>query len=199
MNIVFDLGGVVLSWKPQELIESVFPESNIQRCIYKEVYQHDDWFQLDKGTLELEEAINRAVIRTGQSKEIITEFMDKVPQALIPIPETLELIKKIKNDARHKLFILSNMHKASIDYLEKTYSFWDLFDGSLISSRVLLAKPEIEIFQLLQKLLKINLSDSVLIDDTKINLISAAEVGMKTILFESPEQCENELKQIGCI
>jgi len=198
MNIVFDLGGVLLSWNPQQLIASVFSDSNIQRCVYKQVYQHEDWFQLDKGTLELDEAINRAVIRTGQSKEKISEFMNKVPQALVLIPETVALIKKIRNNAEHKLFILSNMHTASIEYLEKTYTFWNLFDGIVISSRVLLAKPEIEIYLLMQKIFQIDLSESVFIDDTQINLTSAEAVGMKTILFENSKQCEKKLKRFGC-
>jgi len=199
MNIVFDLGGVVFSWKPQQLIATVFSDSKIQQRVYKEIYQHDDWFQLDKGTLQLNDAIKRAVKRTGLSNEKISELMDKVPQALVPIPETLKLIEKINNNTEHKLFVLSNMHAASIDYLEKTYSFWNFFAGMVISSRILSAKPEKQIYQTLQKLYDLNFPETVFIDDTVINLIAAEKMGMRTVQFKDALQCENELEQMGFI
>jgi FMN phosphatase YigB (HAD superfamily) len=42
-------------------------------------------------------------------------------------------------------------------------------------------------------------ADTVFIDDTEVNLSAAAQFGIHTIKFESPAQCEGQLRVMGCI
>lgn len=66
-NIVFDLGGVLLEWKPDQILARLYPEApKTQALIKKEVFQHPDWLALDKGTLDEEAAILLFQRRTGR-------------------------------------------------------------------------------------------------------------------------------------
>ena len=47
---------------------------------------------------------------------------------MVPIPATVDLMYKLKARG-HSLYCLSNMHFASIEHLERTYDFWDVFTG----------------------------------------------------------------------
>src|SRR5512136_1185039 len=121
MNLVFDLGGVVFTWDPEQLIQQIFPDHDARQRVQKEIFQHHDWIALDRGTLDRETAIQRAVSRTGLLREDITTLMHQLPHLLAPIPETIAFIQRIKRTTAHHLFALSNMHVASIQYIEQAY------------------------------------------------------------------------------
>ena len=44
----------------------------------------------------------------------------------------------------YSLYVLSNMHKHSFEYLSKTYDIWRYFSGIVISSHIKSIKPEPE-------------------------------------------------------
>ena len=198
MNIVFDLGGVVLTWEPDRIIAGVFDDPDVQNLVLREVFQHQDWLELDRGTLERDRAIERAVVRTDLSKDEVSRLMLQVPDGLRLKPDTLALVRRVKA-AGHRVFCLSNMHAASMAHLEETYDFWDVFDGLVISCRVYMIKPEPEIYQHLLERFDLVPGETVFVDDLETNVQAASEQGIQTIRFESPEQCEVELKALGCL
>ncbi len=198
LNVVFDLGGVVFTWQPDRIIENLFEDPEIQKKIKSEIFAHSDWVELDRGSLDVDEAIKRGAKRTGLSRSKISELMSQVPTALNPIEETIELIHSIKRNG-NKLFVLSNMHFASIEHIEKEYSFWDVFEGMVVSCRIRMVKPDAEIYEYLLNRHKLVPNETVFIDDTDINLMAASNFHIKTIKFENPNQCKTELKALGCI
>ena len=128
----------------------------------------------------------------------IERLMRSVPQSLVPIPKTLEILRRIKEKG-HDLFYLSNMHEASINHMEKQYSLWNIFDGGLISCRVHLVKPELGMFERLIQRFRLDVRQTVFIDDDKENLDAAATIGMRAIRFRDPQQLENDLSALGCM
>ncbi len=195
MNIVFDLGGVVVTWQPEGIIAKVFADPGDQAIVRTQIIGHADWIALDRGTLPRQVAISRAAKRTGFSERAVAEFLRQVPPALVAIPGTIDLLYRLKAQG-HMLFCLSNMHVASIDYLEKSYTFWEVFAGAVISCRVHLCKPESAIYTYLLETYGLDGADTIFIDDTEVNLSAAKQFGMQTVKFESPAQCESQLQAI---
>lgn len=198
MNIVFDLGGVVVNWRPDALVSSVFDDGNTQDLVKKEVIEHADWVELDRGSLPLAEAVQRASARTGLSSADVERFFRAVPPSLTPIEATIELVKELSHTT-NRLFVLSNMHHASIEYLEQRHTFWDLFDGIVISARVNRVKPELEIYEYLLSRFQLRAADTVFIDDMQENLIAAAAIGIQTIRFSDSAQCRRALVDLDCL
>lgn len=198
MNIVFDLGGVVFKWQPQEIIQRVFEDSETQDLVRAEIFEHADWIELDRGTLALDQAIIRGAERTGLSNADIERLLNEVPGSLTPMHATIDLIRSIV-DTANKFFVLSNMHIASFAYLEKAYDIWDMFDGIVISSRIHKVKPEIEMYQHLLIEHELDAAETVFIDDTSDNLAAANLIGIKTIKFVNAAQCRQDLLGFKCI
>jgi putative hydrolase of the HAD superfamily len=198
LNVVFDLGGVVFWWKPDQIIEGVFKGKDTQDRVKEELFTHPDWVDLDKGILDRADAIERAAKRTKLPRSEISDLMQQLYLSLTPIEDTVALIRAVKRNG-NRVFALSNMHLAPLDHLEQTYSFWDIFDGMVISCRIHMVKPDAEIYQYLLNKYGLAAEETVFIDDTEINLTAASKLGIKTIRFENPVQCEYELKNIGCI
>ena len=198
MNIVVELGGVVFTWDPDSIIAAVFVDPETRQRVRALIFDHPDWLELDRGTLELDEAIHRGAVRTAMPQAEIERLMRSVPQSLVPIPKTLEILRRIKEKG-HDLFYLSNMHEASINHMEKQYSLWNIFDGGLISCRVHLVKPELGMFERLIQRFRLDVRQTVFIDDDKENLEAAATIGMRAIRFRDPQQLENDLSALGCM
>lgn len=195
MNIVFDLGGVVFNWTPDAIIRSVFEDPETQDLVRKEVFDHPDWVELDRGTIPLGRAISRGATRTGLPSADIERLLNAVPRFLTPIEQTIDLIRQLA-DTKNSLFVLSNMHLASIAHLEEHYDIWELFDGIVISSRIQKVKPEMQIYEHLLNRYQLEPANSVFVDDMPENLVAASLAGIKTIRFIDPAQCRRALAEL---
>ena len=198
MNIIFDLGRVVVRWDPDAIIADAFADPSVRAVVRAQLIDHPDWLALDRGALSQHDAIGRAAIRTGLPPEHIASFFRRVPHALVAIPETVALMYRLKT-AGHRLYCLSNMQTASIDHLERVYTFWDVFEGVVVSCRIRLIKPEPAIYAYLLEKHGLRGGDTVFIDDTAVNLEAAARFGIRTIQFEDTAQCERRLVAMGCL
>jgi len=198
VNIVFDLGGVVFEWRPDKIIRHVFQHPNEQALVKREIFEHRDWVELDRGTIELEQAIDNGVSRTGLPRKNIERLMNAVPHFLVPMQDTIDLIRSIR-DSNNRFFVLSNMHVASINYLEKTQDIWELFDGIVISSRIKMVKPEPGIYEYLLNEHELDAAETVFIDDMHENVAAASRLGIQAIRFVDAGQCRQELLALGLI
>ena len=197
MNIVFDLGGVIFNWQPDDLVKSVFEDSETQRSAREGIIGHPDWIELDRGTMTRDRAIDRGAARTGIPRQDVTRLFDALPPSLTPIEETIELVGTLVN-TENKLFVLSNMHLASIAYLELKLDIWDMFNGIVISSRIRMVKPEIDIFEYLLATYQLSAAETIFIDDMDENVAAASSVGIQTIRFVDPTQCQQALVDLDC-
>jgi putative hydrolase of the HAD superfamily len=197
LNIVFDLGGVVFNWQPETIIKSVFEDLETRNLVRKEVFEHPDWVELDRGTISLEQAIDRGATRTGLPLHDIERLLNAVPRFLTPIEQTIELIRQLRNTT-NRLFVLSNMHLASIAYLEKQFKIWEMFEGVVISSRIQKVKPESQIYEHLLNLYQLKPDETIFIDDMQENLLAASSMGIQTIRFIDSAQCARALVDLQC-
>jgi putative hydrolase of the HAD superfamily len=194
LNIVFDLGGVVFNWQPDAIINSVCDDADTRNLVRREIFEHADWVELDRGTIALQQAIDRGAIRTGLPVALIERLLAAVPLFLTPIQATIELIHDLYGTT-NRLFVLSNMHLASIAYLEERHGIWDMFDGIVISSRVQMVKPEHRIYEYLLRRYQLEPAATVFIDDMAENLAAASSLGIRTIRFIDSDQCAHELEK----
>ncbi len=198
LNVVFDLGGVVFNWQPEGIIRRHFRDARTQDVVRAGIFEHPDWLELDRGTLALDEAVMRGVQRTGLPRERVERLFDAVPASLTPKEDTIELIRSISGTG-NRLYVISNMHLASIEFLEKNHDIWDCFDGTVISCRVHRIKPEIEIYEHLLSEHRLNASETVFIDDVSENLAAASSIGIRTIPFVDAAQCRSELAKLDVV
>jgi len=196
LDIIFDLGGVVVTWEPEALVADLFSEPVDRSAVLTGIIGHSDWVGLDRGTLAVEDAASRAAERTGLSRDRVLRFLKAVPAILVPIPQTVDLLYRLK-DRGHMLFCLSNLHRASIERLERSCTFWEVFSGLAISCRLQLCKPEEAVYQHLLREYNLSPGQTLFVDDMEANLVPAARLGMRVLKFENPAQCEARLKAMG--
>jgi len=194
MNVIFDLGGVVVEWSPQTICAQAFDDPALRQVAMKHILQHPDWLELDRGSLAREEAIQRASSRTTWSPDAVGDFFDTVLASLRLKADTVALMQRM-HAAGHKLYCLSNMPHHALAYLERSYTFWDLFSARVISCQVGMCKPEPAIYAHLLQHCAIDPAQSVFIDDMQVNVDAAAPFGIHPLRFDNAAQCENALAE----
>jgi putative hydrolase of the HAD superfamily len=147
---------------------------------------------LDKGTLNLKEAIPRAAHRCQLSEDEAGELFAETPRSLVPFPETVALLEEL-HEKGFNLYVLSNMHYHVFEYLSSAYDFWPLFAGIVISSHIQSIKPEPEIFDHLLRVHKLSPQNTLFLDDMAVNVAAAQQKGIATILVGEISQMRDEL------
>ena len=121
LNLVFDLGAVLLQWEPALLVQQHFPDhahdAQAAAELARALFGHADWHGFDGGLHSAEEVIARAAERLALPVDAVHALVMPQGERLEPIPETLALLGQLRahRDARApagpalRLFYLSNM------------------------------------------------------------------------------------------
>lgn len=80
--------------------------------------------------------------------------------------------------------IITDNKKDRIDYLRQYQRLPELFAPIVVSAEVRCTKADARIFQLASAYLQVDPEDAVFIDNTPCNLVAAAAIGIKTVLFD---------------
>jgi putative hydrolase of the HAD superfamily len=65
-NVVFDLGGVLVQWRPVEIAARFYADATLRAALVTQVFQHPDWIELDRGTLDETAAARAFAQRLGR-------------------------------------------------------------------------------------------------------------------------------------
>jgi putative hydrolase of the HAD superfamily len=194
-NVIFDLGGVVLEWNPDAILEGYYTDPQERAAMKTALFKHPDWLQMDRGTLTESEALARLQQRTGRPVAELSGLFDAVRGSLRPKADTLALLKSLaRRDV--PLYCLSNMPASTFAYLREQHAFWNVFKGIVISGEIKMAKPEREIFEYLLRRYALAAADTVFVDDHAPNIEAAQKVGLHTVWFRDAAQCALELEQL---
>ena len=189
-NIIFDIGNVLLEFKPLDYLKRTFNDDNIEKLLYKEIFQSEEWLHLDRGTLTQEQAIKVISKRNPDYETHINKCMDNWIDILTPIEGTIKIMNKLKENG-YKLYLLSNFHSLAYEAICSKYDFFSQFNGGIISYKENLLKPEAEIFIKLLDTYNLNAQECLFIDDTLLNVQAANRLGIKTLHFENATHMAN--------
>ena len=112
-----------------------------------------------------------------------------------PNKPMIRLIKKLKK--KYKIAVLSNTGAPHINYLEKKYNIFSIFDAKIYSYKVKQRKPGPKIYKETLKKLKVRPNEAVFIDDRIENVRGAEKLGIHGIHFKNNKQFLREIKKLG--
>jgi putative hydrolase of the HAD superfamily len=194
-NVIFDFGGVLVNWQPEAIIAGFYAESALRDAVRTHALQHDDWLEMDRGTLDEATVIRRFAARMQRPEPELRAFFDHLRASLTPIEPTVALLNELKRSG-YRLYGLSNMSETIFTHLKSLHAFFDLFDGIVVSAIVKSLKPEPAIYEQLRSQFALDFSESVFIDDLPRNVDAAQRLGLPAIRFESAAQVWRELEPL---
>lgn len=185
-NIIFDLGNVLLEWKPQRFLKELDLPLH-----FMEIFHSLLWATHDGGLLTREEVI--AKLPAHYDKEVFAYCLQRIAPFLTPIPEMIATVHEVRRKG-YKVYILSNMPQELHQELQKLHDFFQYFDGQVYSYAVKAIKPQPQIYEALLQSYKILGHESIFIDDLEMNIRAAQDLGIEGIVCQNPTQVRTELK-----
>ncbi|MFL0245360.1 hypothetical protein [Candidatus Clostridium stratigraminis] len=95
-NIVFDIGNVLLYFKPDEYLNSFSFDKLTKEKIFETIFKSKYWSELDRGTLSENEAIKLFSKASPELQEKIEIVMKDWIGILKPNLETVAIVKELK-------------------------------------------------------------------------------------------------------
>ena len=204
MKIVFDFAGVLFRWQPLAMLQREVPhlarDEASARHWATQIFQgyEGDWGEFDRGTLTVPALVERIARRSGLSAAEVQRVVDAVPNELQPVPDTVALLRRLR-DAGRTLYFISNMPAPFADHLEATHDFVRWFRDGVFSARVHLNKPEPAIFELAAARFGAMPGGLVFLDDHAPNVQAAQALGWNALQFIDAVQAEAELHERGWV
>ena len=198
-TVIFDLGGVLIDWNPDYVYRTIFNDETKMREFYSEICT-SEWNEEQDAGRGLKEATEELVARYPNEEKNIRAYYDRWEEMLKgEIEGTVKVLEKIKEKGAVKLYALTNWSAETFPVALKRFEFLQWFDGKLVSGEERMRKPFTEIYELLLKRFEINPATAIYIDDNERNLKAPREMGIHSILFKSPSQLEEELKELSVL
>jgi len=114
-----------------------------------------------------------------------------------PIKPMIELVKTFGKEKKYNLFIISNYAKEAAQLLIQKYkAFFSLFDDIIISANIGMIKPDKEIYEHFLNKHSLYPEQCLFIDDQEENIVSAQNIGIKSILYNEYKDFEIKLKEL---
>jgi len=194
-NVIFDFGGVLVDWNPRYLYNSLFEDKNEMEFFLENIC-NDNWnLQQDAGRT-FSEGVAILVEKYPEYQKMIEAYSEKWSVMLkSDIPENVKLIPLLKSN--YNLFGLTNWSAEKFPIALKRFSFFQEFDGIVVSGEEKMKKPDDEIFLLLLERYNLKANNSLFIDDNLANINTAKRLGFQTIFLEKNTNLKEELIQLG--
>jgi 2-haloacid dehalogenase len=197
LALVFDFGGVLMDWNPRYLYQKFFPgdPQAVERFLAEIGFF--EWNGRQDAGLPFSQAVAELCALHPEHEALIqaydTRWEETIGGAIQPTVAVLQAL----HEAGYPLYGLSNWSVEKFALVRPQYEFFGWFDRIVISGEAGVAKPDVRIFQLLLDQIGRPAEECVFIDDSKVNIDVAGQLGFKTILFRSAGQMSGELEQLG--
>lgn len=197
MNIIFDLGNVLIEWNKEKILSKICKNDLEYNLFNKFVFQSNLWIDLDNGKISLEFLENQLIDEMGhQYQEQIHELVWNWFNYVDLYDEVYELIKQLKKK-NFQIYVLSNTSSIFHILLDSVLSkVSSVLDGYVISCEVKMMKPQKEIYLSLVNKYQLDIKDCIFLDDLEENVEAARTLGIKAFQIKERKEISNILKDL---
>jgi len=192
-TIFFDWSGVIADDSGDEFIDQLFRSVGATDNQIKEIIG-THFVDFLSGTVSETEFWNNLKINYRLNITEPTSKKFEKWRGLVANKDILELAGEAKARG-FRIAVLTNIVEPVYDIIKRN-GYYGLFDGVISSCKVGLVKPQKEIYELALKRFNTTAQQSIFIDDKQSNLETAARMGFKTILAESPDRIIREVREL---
>jgi 2-haloacid dehalogenase len=191
--VVFDVGGVLLDWDPRHLYRKLFADESEMEWFLAEICTPAWHAPHDRG-VSTEASCAALASSYPQFSQLIWAWWKRSEEMIGGVDAgSVEILRAVRETGL-PCYALTNMEAETYPLRLERFPFLGWFDGTVVSGREGMAKPEPGVFTRLLDRFGLKPSTTLMIDDTKENLEAASKLGIQTTLFRSSGQLRAELE-----
>ena len=181
-NVVFDMGNVLLWFKPQVPLDAFCSTAEEKEVIRRELFEGPEWVEGDLGNITNEQKYERIRARIPEHMHAaLKRCVYEWDICLKPIPGAKEFCGYLKGKG-YRLYVLSNASDEFYRYFPRFVPL-DFFDGIVVSADIHMIKPDMRIYQYLFRRYGLLPEECLFIDDMERNIAAAKQSGMQGEVF----------------
>lgn len=180
MDIILDMGNVLLEWNKDKILRGVVKTEKDYMILDKAIFQSGLWERLDLGTLTRENLVLKVVSMIGSIyQEKVQEVVWNWPSYIEIYTEVFPLLVRLKEKG-HRIFVLSNTSPVFYELLKNQLSPLNgILDGFVLSCDIKAVKPDPKMFEEILHKYDLNPENCIFLDDVKDNTKMAESLGIK--------------------
>jgi epoxide hydrolase-like predicted phosphatase len=192
--IFFDFGGVILRTEYQAPRQHLAERFNMEyEDIDKAVFGSPSAHLASIGEITEEAHWKEIGRRFKLSDTDLKAFEESFFGGDVIDHDFIEYIQSLR--PKHHVGLISNAWSGLREYITRE-KIINAFDSVTISAEVGAAKPEPRIFQVALEQAGVKAEEAVFVDDFQANITACESIGMKGILFKSPQDVIKQLYQV---
>ena len=201
LNVIFDLGGVLIDWNPRYLYRKLFHDDDTAMEQFLADVCSPEWnLTLDAGR-PFAEAVAELGAQHPHERERIEAYHQRWLEMVAgPIEPTVRILEEL--DMRSvPLWALTNWSAETFALVrsDRTYSFLDRFREIFVSGDLRMIKPDPAIFRHTVEAIRVSAANCLFIDDSAKNVAAAAAGGLLTHHFTAPDRLRIDLEHLGLL
>ena len=198
MNVVFDIGNVLVQWEPRALYRKIFATEDEVEWFIATVCNHDWNLEQDRGR-SFADGVREATARFPQYADAIAAYDLRWHETVLgPIDGSVAILEELQARGT-PLYAITNFNQDKFRESVERFAFLRLFRDIVVSGDERVLKPGAEIYRLLLARNGLDAAACVFIDDSAKNVTGAEAVGMKAIHFTTPEALRHDLTAMGLL
>jgi 2-haloacid dehalogenase len=193
--VVFDLGNVLIRWDPAAAVAAAVGAERAAAFVSGEDFDFAVWNAAHDAGRPWDESEREAITAHPHLEDEIRGYRAHFALSLVAeIAGTVEILREL-HAASIPVLALTNWSAETFPIALERFDFLDLFEDIIISGEEGVAKPDPEIFEILEERISHlgSLDDCVFIDDSLANVAAAQESGLDAIHFTDPEHLRHDL------
>jgi 2-haloacid dehalogenase len=197
--VVFDLGGVLVDWDREYLYRKLIPDADEREEFLTTICTMEWNHEMDEGR-SVPEAVAELSAAHPDHAALIDAWWIRWPEMLGgEIPGTRSIAEALKRSGQ-PLYAITNWAFQTWPLGVESHPFLEeLFEGIVVSGQEGIAKPDIELFEILRARYGLDPHTTIFIDDSPANIDSATELGYMTHLFTTADRLRVWLNQLGLL
>lgn len=196
MDVVFDIGNVLLRWDPRFLFRKIF-EDECRMEHFLSTACANDWILETDTCADFAAAVAARANRHPEYAAELRMFDERWLETLGGVIEQNVAVFGRLRAAGRPVYGLTNYSAQKFDMSRIIYPFLDEFDTVVVSGREGVAKPDARLFQILFERIGRDPHELLFVDDSPRNVAASEELGMAAILYRPGVDLEQELERHG--
>ena len=194
-NIIFDVGGVLFSYRWREAMVDAGFSLEAAEEYGSNIFDDPLWQDLDRQIVPYWDKVEELANKYAPWHDAVIEFLTNVEKMPIDRPKVWEKVAYLKKKG-YKLYILSNYSEYMFSRHTKDKPFMELMDGIMVSYMIHELKPNPPIYNALIEKYQLNKDECIFFDDRTENVQGAIDVGIAARVVKDEETLLRELDKL---
>jgi putative hydrolase of the HAD superfamily len=196
--VIFDLGKVLVEFDYAIAVRKFAARSQMSAEQIGEAIVHSPLLpRYETGSLTTEQFYQEMRTLTGFSGSL-SEFGDYFGDIFTPIQPMVELQQSLRR-LHVPTFLFSNTNPLAIEHIRRAYSFYQGFNGHILSYEHHAMKPQAELYEVAELKSGHRRAEILYFDDRRENVEAGLARGWQALLHESAERTRAHVQQLGLL